>query len=106
MAEPTPLDHIKLSRTGSGLWIAEADSDAEGHALGLVVAPPGASAQTIALSFKPVIRDGLMAYVTEAELGLSTLGKSGVAEILAGLPSELTFMNLAALLKRIAPIRM
>src|SRR4051794_31758308 len=106
MAEPHPLDHMKLSRSGSGLWIAEADSAAQGHALGLVVAQPPPSPQAIALPFKPVVRDGLMAYVTEAELGLSTLGKSGIAEILAGLPSELTFMNLATLLTRIALIRM
>jgi len=46
-----------------------------------------------------------MAYVTEPELGLSTLGEEGVSEILSALPSELTFMNLALILKRLSHIR-
>lgn len=54
------------------------------------------------LPFKPVVRDGMMAYVTESELGLRTLGKEGVVEILSLLPSELTFIHLALILKRVA----
>lgn len=101
-----PLKTMRLSRTDSGLWIAQGDSSDPPHALGLVVAqsdPP--SGPTLVLPFRPVVRDGLMAYVSESELGLDTLGKAGIAEILSYLPSELTFMNLAMIMKRLDRIR-
>lgn len=47
----------------------------------------------------------MVAYATEAELDLPPLGRAGVVEILSTLPSEITFLNLAALLKRLARIR-
>lgn len=98
-----PLGNKILSRTDSGLWVAQNESPDPPHALGLVIAqgppPPG---PTLALPFQPVVRDGMMAYVTESELGLRTLGHTGVIEILSVLPSELTFMNLALILKRVA----
>jgi hypothetical protein len=106
MAKQEPFDDMALSRTDSGLWLAQNDSPGPPHALGLVVAqsppPPG---PTIVLPFKPVVRDGMLAYVTESELGVSTLGKAGVVEILSYLPSELTLMNLAMILKRVTRSR-
>jgi len=47
----------------------------------------------------------MMAYATESEVGVSTLGKAGVVEILSQLPSEMTLMNLALILKRVSRSR-
>ena len=97
---------MNLSRTDSGLWVAEGDSSGPAHALGLVIpqaAPP--LGPTMVLPFRPVVRDGMMAYVSEEDLDLKTLGQAGVAEILSDLPSELTLMNLAMILKRVTRAR-
>lgn len=103
MAREDPPTNLRLSRTDSGLWLARDESP---HALGLVVAQPEPlPGPTMVLPFKPVVRDGLLAYVTETDLGLSTLGAAGVADLLSQLPSELTFMNIAMILKRVARIR-
>ena len=105
-APQDPLGILRLSQTESGLWVAESDVSGSAHPLGLLVSqaepPPG---PTLVLPFRPVVRDGLLAYVTEADVGLPTLGKAGVARILSQLPSELTFMNLAQILRRLDRIR-
>lgn len=103
MASQDPLGKMTVSQAGSGLWVAQSDSSGPPHALGLVVAqappPPG---PTLLLPFEPVVRDGMLAYVTERDLGLRTLGREGVAEILTSMPSEMTLMNLALILRRVA----
>ncbi len=103
---PEPFDKMRLRRTDSGLWVAHNDSVDPPHALGLVVAEaPLPSGPTLVLPFAPIVRDGLMAYVTENGLGLRALGKDGVVEVMSLLPSELTLMNLAVILKRVARSR-
>ena len=97
---------MALSQTDSGLWVAQDDVPGPPHVLGLVVAqgtPP--LGPTIVLPFSPVVGDGVMAYVSEGDLGVSTLGKAGVAEMFSHLPSERTFMTLAMVLKRVARSR-
>jgi hypothetical protein len=47
----------------------------------------------------------MLAYVTEEDVGLPTLGPPGVAAAMSQLPSELTFMNLALILRRLDRIR-
>ncbi len=103
MPEKNPFEHLTFERTGSGLWVPSGEPQ---HALGLVVAQgPPPPAPVIVLPFRPVVRDGMMAYVTEGELGLEPLGKERITAALALMPSELTLQNLALLLKRLARIR-
>ena len=106
-APQEPLGTFSVSLTDSGLWVAESDSSGPPHPLGLIVSrpeqpPPGPA---LVLPFRPVVRDGMLAYVTEADVGLQTLGTAGVAEVMSRLPSELTFMNLALILRRLDRIR-
>src|SRR3954451_12764311 len=53
------LENRNLSRTPSGLWVAQDDPSGPSHALGLVVAgaaPP--AGPKLVLPFRPVVRDG------------------------------------------------
>jgi hypothetical protein len=106
-APQDPLGTFRVSRTDSGLWLAESDrSGPHAHPLGLIVSasqpPPGPA---LVLPFRPAVRDGMLAYVTEEDVGLPTLGPPGVAAAMSQLPSELTFMNLALILRRLDRIR-
>src|SRR5690349_21498611 len=107
IAPQEPLGAFNISLSDSGLWVAESGSSGPPHPLGLIVSqpeqpPPG---PVLVLPFRPVVRDGMLAYVTEADVGLQTLGTAGVAAVLSRLPSELTFMNLALILRRLDRIR-
>src|SRR3954469_16925353 len=100
-APQDPRHTFSVSRTDSGLWIAESGrSGPPAHPLGLIMSPsppPGAAA--LVLPFRPNVRDGMLAYVSEDDVGLPTLGPEGVREAMSELPSELTFMNLALILR-------
>jgi hypothetical protein len=94
---------MSFTVTPSGLWVAQSETPGPPHALGLVVAEaPGGDRPTVIVPRRPGVRDGVAAYVTEADLRLRTLGKAGVIARLTQLPSELTLINLAALLRRLA----
>ena len=99
---PDPTGGFEFTATESGLWLPRG---APRHALGLVVAQPQPSGPTLVLPNKPTVPDGLVAYATESELGLRTMGRAEVIEWLSLLPSEATFLNIAILMRRLARIR-
>jgi hypothetical protein len=103
MTPRRPFNALPFRQGESGLWIPAAG--AAPHALGLVVAPESPPEPSMILPFRPVIREGMMAYATESDVGLDTLGRERIQRVLAFLPSEFTFVGLARLLTHISRIR-
>jgi hypothetical protein len=102
-ARDNPFAGMRVRQNESGVWIAEDDGSGGGHLLGLVAsAGPLPHAPTVIVPFAPKIRDGMGAYVTDAELGLNPLSRDEVVAVLGRMPSEVTVVCLAVLLSRVA----
>lgn len=101
MSPKRPTDRMTVSKRTSGLWVAEDDGS---HLLGLV-AGSLEQAPRLVLPFKPAVRDGMGAYITEGELGFLPTSREELVDALREMPSELTFINIAALLSRVSRVR-
>jgi hypothetical protein len=105
--KPLPdLDHFRLDATG--LWVPRNPGAPPAHALGLVIAapqPPAGQPALLLPSSLLSLPEGFLAYATEEELGLTTLGRAAVVAELRALPAQLTVVKLADWLKRLSTIR-
>lgn len=98
-----PMSGMSLRHHEAGLWVAESDGTGGDHLLGIVAGQvPPVPGPTLILPFTPMVRDGMGAYLTEAELGFDPLSRDEVVAALREMPSEPTLRGLAWILSRLS----